>query len=199
MPELDRFIPADDHPRRRGLARLFPADPPRGPFRRSFFSAARPLADVDPGDAAARRHRHRHRPRLARGLQPVAGRQRDRRPGQGPAADLQLADEPVVALRAHPGTARHHRRDDDPAPAGQPVVGHSLALCVAAGVDSGAGHRAPGDHAAGLERGLRVRHGRHEHAVLVPVPVRLRGRPLLGGRWSSSRSWAFISSSRSRW
>ena len=38
MPEPDT-IPADDQTRRRGLARLFPATPPPGPFRRSFFSS----------------------------------------------------------------------------------------------------------------------------------------------------------------
>ncbi len=39
MPGKEPTIPADDEPRRRGLARLFPAQPPPGPFRRSFFSS----------------------------------------------------------------------------------------------------------------------------------------------------------------
>ena len=39
VPGHHRTVPADDEPGRRGLGRLFPADPPPGPFRRSFFSS----------------------------------------------------------------------------------------------------------------------------------------------------------------
>ena len=45
--------------------------------------------------------------------------------------------------------------------------------------EPGAGDRAALDRAAGLERGVRARHGRDERAVLVPVQVQLRGRALL--------------------
>ncbi|CAA9491486.1 MAG: PROBABLE CONSERVED TRANSMEMBRANE PROTEIN [uncultured Solirubrobacteraceae bacterium] len=39
MAARDSSIPADDQSGRHGLARLFPAEPPPGPFRRAFFSS----------------------------------------------------------------------------------------------------------------------------------------------------------------
>ena len=67
----------------------------------------------------------------------------------------------------------------DPLPAGEAVVGHPAAVRLPAGGQSRAGARAALDRPARLQRRLPARDGRHERAVLVPVQLQLRGRPLL--------------------